>query len=62
MKRIDKTKRGKNWYWFKCLKDDGSEFDFTAKFANAFRADRWAMKCFHLWMIGKVNYRIIFYC
>ena len=63
MKHISKEEMsGKNWYWFKCRKDDGTEYDFMGKFPSAFKSDRWAMKCFHLWMSHKISYLITFYC
>ena len=63
MKKVSKKEmKGKQWYWFRVVKDDGRSYDFQGRFPDAFKADRWAMKCFHLWMTGVISYRIIFYC
>lgn len=47
-------------YHFRKISDDGIIWDFDKKFPDAFKADRWAAKCFHLWFQDKITYRVIF--
>lgn len=49
-------------YYFKKISDDGIEWEFTKKFPDAFKADRWATKQWKKWWEGRISFRIIFPC